>query len=115
RRAVHGPLQLLPRRRQALLHPLRHAQRADHPVRHLQPVLSRREHRRDSRTAGRRGIGGLGVSPLPPPSGPAPPAKRRNPWLALLMILTGAVLLLPGLCAVVMTIGMSLSGVMTPS
>jgi hypothetical protein len=28
------------------------------------------------------------------------------------MILTGAVLLLPGLCALVMTIGMSLSGVM---
>src|SRR5215831_20239217 len=50
-RAVHGPLQLLPRRREALVHPLRHAERPDHPVRHLQPVLPQRPHRRDPRAA----------------------------------------------------------------
>ena len=48
-RAVHGPLQFLRRRREALLHPFRHAERADHPVRHLQPVLSQRSDRQDPR------------------------------------------------------------------
>jgi len=39
-RLLPRPLQLLPGRGQALVHPLRHAGRPDHPVRHLQPAAS---------------------------------------------------------------------------
>jgi uncharacterized radical SAM superfamily Fe-S cluster-containing enzyme len=41
----HGPVRFLRRQRQALLRPFRHAGRADHPVRDLQPVLQKRRDR----------------------------------------------------------------------
>src|SRR5262249_26268697 len=105
-RAVHGPLQLLPRRGQALLHPLRDAQRADHPVRHLQPVLPRRQHRCDPR---RLATGALGPDadhnaisdPATPDSRPSD-ARRRLSSASALMLFIGILMLLPGLCVLLL-------------
>ncbi len=71
-RAVHGPLQFLRRRRQAVMYPFCDAERADHPVRHLQPALPRRPHRRHSRRVGRRAARLIGAC-HGTPSGPDRP------------------------------------------
>jgi organic radical activating enzyme len=89
-RAVHGPVQFLRRRGQAVVHPLRHAGRPDHPVRHLQPVLPRRPHRPDPRAPAGRDDG---------MNEPRPPPRLLYTAGTTLMSIVGAILLVPGACA----------------
>src|SRR5262245_3666630 len=93
-RAIHGSVQFLRRRRETVLYPLRDPARADHPVRHLQLVLSRRPHRSHSCRCSR---GGVHMSPNEPP-GPATSRLARVIGITALLII-GIVLLSPGVCA----------------